>query len=130
MASVIDRMIEVPDAASVAACLWLERLIGRRCGPSTGTNLIGALQLATELTANGESGSIATLICDGGERYVDTIYDAAWRTSRGLDLAPWMARFDAFASGATWRPPPLKQAAPGEPVAGDHASERFRSYVI
>jgi hypothetical protein len=91
---------------------------------------MGALHLAAELTANGESGSIATLICDGGERYVDTIYDAAWRMSCGLDLAPWTARFEAFASGGAWRRAPLKQAVHSEPLAVNHPAERFRSYVI
>jgi cysteine synthase A len=87
--TVIDRMIRVPDAASVAATLWLERWLGRRCGPSTGTNLIGALALADELAGAGRRGAIAALICDAGERYAETIYDPAWRTAQGLDLAPW-----------------------------------------
>lgn len=96
--SVIDRMIEVPDAASVAAARWLERVLGRRCGPSTGTNIIGALTLAREMQAQGRGGSIATMICDPGERYQDTIYNDAWVAERGLDLAPYghaLARFDA-----------------------------------
>jgi cysteine synthase A len=75
---VIDHMIRVPDAASIATMLWLEGLIGRKAGPSTGTNLWGALQLAHEMPGKGEGGSIVTVLCDSGERYLDTCYDADW----------------------------------------------------
>lgn len=42
--AVIDRMVRVPDAASFAALRYLERHLGRRCGGSTGTNLIAQLR--------------------------------------------------------------------------------------
>jgi len=67
---VIDAMMQVPDAASVATILWLERLIGRKAGASTGTNLWGALKVARDMVDRGETGSIVTLLCDGGERYL------------------------------------------------------------
>ena len=40
----IDRMMKVPDAASVAAVRALEQAIGRKAGGSTGTGLWSALQ--------------------------------------------------------------------------------------
>lgn len=76
--SVIDRMIEVADADSFAAALWLSDRLGRPVGPSTGTNLVGVLALAKELHAAGEAGSIVTLICDNGERYRDTLFNPQW----------------------------------------------------
>ncbi len=75
---VVDHMLKVPDAASIATIYWLEQLIGRKAGPSTGTNLYGALELATQMQDAGEQGSIVTLLCDGGERYLDTYYDHNW----------------------------------------------------
>ncbi|MDO6562165.1 PLP-dependent cysteine synthase family protein [Amphritea sp. 1_MG-2023] len=75
---VIDRMMTVPDAASVAAMYWLEPLLGRKVGASTGTNLWGMLTLAAEMQQRDEHGSLVTLICDSGERYLDSYYDAAW----------------------------------------------------
>lgn len=57
---VIDHMIQVPDAASVATMLWLEKLIGRKTGPSTGTNLWGALKSAQDMMQAGRQGSIVT----------------------------------------------------------------------
>lgn len=77
---VIDSMMQVPDAASVATILWLEKRIGRKAGPSTGTNLWGALQVAHTMREAGETGSIVTLMCDSGERYLDTYYNPDWVT--------------------------------------------------
>lgn len=76
--TVIDRMIEVADVASVAAMQELSRLLGRRVGPSTGTNLVGMLTLAHEMLARGEQGSILSLLCDSGERYLPTYHNAEW----------------------------------------------------
>lgn len=95
---VIDRMIHVPDAASVATVHWLERQIGRKCGGSTGTNLFGAFTLAQEMMAAGERGSIVTLICDPGERYLGTIYNAEWIAAQGFDLAFHGDMLDRFAA--------------------------------
>ena len=71
-------MIKVPDAASIATIYWLEQLIGRKVGPSTGTNLFGILNIAEKMHQNGETGSLVTLLCDSGDRYLDTYYDAQW----------------------------------------------------
>jgi len=94
--SVVDRMIRAPDAASIAAIHWLETVIGRKCGGSTGTNVYGALTLAEETIAEGRAGSIVTLVCDPGERYLGTYYDADWIAGEGLDPRPcrdWLERF-------------------------------------
>ena len=82
---VIDRMLRVPDAMSFAAALDLSQRLGRRVGPSTGTNFAGALHLARGMAARGETGSIATLICDAGERYDDTLFAPGWLAAQGLD---------------------------------------------
>ncbi|WP_020393963.1 PLP-dependent cysteine synthase family protein [Thiolinea disciformis] len=76
--SVIDEMRHIPDAASIATMYWLEQRLGRKVGPSTGTNLYGVLQLAREMRESGKQGSIVTLLCDSGERYLETYYNPAW----------------------------------------------------
>ena len=53
---VVDRMIAVPDAASVAAMRWCTALLDRQVGGSTGTNLWGAVQLIAEMVAAGRAG--------------------------------------------------------------------------
>lgn len=95
--SVIDRMIKVPDAASMATLRWLETLIGRKAGGSTGTNLWGALQLATEMTERGESGSIVTVLCDNGERYLDTYHNDTWVAQYIGDLTRWSKQLPTLA---------------------------------
>lgn len=93
---VINRMIKVPDAASVATILWLESLIGRKAGASTGTNLWGALQAAVEMMEAGEEGSIVTLMCDGGDRYLDTYYNSDWVVEHIGDIAPYMDQLNRW----------------------------------
>nr|WP_136251963.1 PLP-dependent cysteine synthase family protein [Ningiella ruwaisensis] len=81
IASVIDEMQHVPDTLSVATMLYLESVLGRKVGPSTGTNVFGAITKALNMEKAGLKGSIVTLLCDSGERYLDTYYDAAWIAS-------------------------------------------------
>ena len=90
--TVVDEVIPVPDAASLGAIRWLERVLGRRVGGSTGTNLCAALELAHRMHARGERGSLVTLICDGGERYADTCWSDDWLAREGLDVAPHVER--------------------------------------
>ena len=80
---VVDRMIQVPDAASFVHARWGSERLGRHIGASTGTNLVGALRVARELAATG--GSVVTLLCDGGDRYADTLHDDGWWTRRDAE---------------------------------------------
>lgn len=100
--SVVDRMFRVPDAASLAATRHLERVTGRRAGGSTGTNLWGAFRLVAEMRAEGRTGSVVTLLCDGGERYADTYFADEWVAARGLDLAPATAVLEEFTATGRW----------------------------
>ena len=89
MPGVVERMMAVPDAASVATARALEPVLGRRVGASTGTNVWGALTLADQMHERGEAGSIVTLLCDSGERYAQTYFDDAWLAEQGLDITPY-----------------------------------------
>ena len=100
--SVVDRMLLVPDAASVAAMRFLTERTGLRGGGSTGTNLYGVLRLACEMAASGERGSIVSLLCDGSERYAGTYRDDAWVTARGWDLEPHLAVLRRAWEDGTW----------------------------
>ncbi len=98
---VVDAVVEVDDAAAIAAALQLEDLLGTRYGGSSGVNLIGCLELATAMRERGETGSIVSLLCDRGKRYQETLFDPDWRHAHGLDIAPWQAKLRAaLASGA------------------------------
>ncbi|MBU2898011.1 PLP-dependent cysteine synthase family protein [Vibrio hepatarius] len=93
---VIDEMRTIPDAASVATAHWLEKILSRKVGASTGTNLYGALQLASEMKYRGETGSIVTLLCDSGERYLDTYFDTNWIKQNVGDLQPYLKKLSQF----------------------------------
>jgi cysteine synthase len=102
LCDVIDRVLRVPDAATVAAVRFLERVLGRRCGGSTGTNLWGALVLADEMQRAGQRGSIVTLLCDPGDRYAHTYFDDGWVKAQGLDPGPYARVLDHFAETGVW----------------------------
>ena len=92
MPDVIDEMIQVPDLASIAAMRWLVQQTGRQTGPSTGTNLWGAMRVAIKMKAKGETGSIVTLLCDGGERYLHTYHNDDWVTEHLGDPAVYQSQ--------------------------------------
>ena len=92
-------MIEVPNVDSVAAMRALSRLLGRKVGPSTGTNFIGMLALAGEMRAAGEQGSILSLLCDAGERYLPSYHDAGLG---GAELRRLQRGRAARADSARW----------------------------
>ncbi|MBE0370502.1 PLP-dependent cysteine synthase family protein [Pseudoalteromonas sp. MMG013] len=77
---VVDEMLKVPDQASIAAMHWLSAQLGRKVGPSSGTNIWGVLHLADRMKRQGETGAIVSLICDSGERYLNTYYNDQWVT--------------------------------------------------
>ena len=94
--SVVDRMLEVSDLDSVAAMRVLSELLGRKVGPSTGTNFVGMLSLASEMRTQGQQGSIVSLLCDAGERYLPSYFDAAWVQRKLGDCAPAQQRIAAL----------------------------------
>jgi cysteine synthase A len=88
MPQVLDAMCKVPDALSLAAMHYLAQRLNRRVGASSGTNLIGALLAARQMVEAGQSGSVVTILCDGGERYATSYYCDIWLAEQGYDLAP------------------------------------------
>lgn len=94
--TLVDRMEEVADDDSVAAMRALSALLGRRVGPSTGTNFVAMLRLAQEMRTQGQQGSILSLLCDAGERYLPTYHDDAWVQRCLGDCAAAHARLQAL----------------------------------
>ncbi|HJQ07800.1 MAG TPA: PLP-dependent cysteine synthase family protein [Nocardioides sp.] len=95
---VVDDMVRVPDAASIATMRWLSERLGRKVGPSTGTNVWAALGVMASMRSRGVEGSVVTLLCDAGERYLSSYYDDRWVAAKGIELAPYetaLATYDA-----------------------------------
>ena len=93
---VVDRMMKIPDAATIAAMNVLSRRLRRAVGGSTGTNFLALCRLASDMREAGQTGSLVTLICDSGERYRQTYYEPTWLAGRGLDPAPFEAALSSF----------------------------------
>ncbi|WP_279102687.1 PLP-dependent cysteine synthase family protein [Gordonia bronchialis] len=102
VSQVIDRMIGVPDEASIATARCVSDRLGRRVGGSTGTNMWGAFALVAEMVRDRRAGSVVTLLCDPGDRYGTTYFDDDWLTGAGFDLAPATAILDEFFATGTW----------------------------
>jgi cysteine synthase A len=98
----VDRMMKVPDAASVAAVRLLEETIGRKAGGSTGTGLWSALKIVAEMHAAGRRGSVVTLLCDPGDRYLDKYYSDSWLAEQGLDVTPYAATLAGMLETGRW----------------------------
>lgn len=102
VASVVDNMIKVSDEASLATIHFLQRLLHRRCGGSTGTNLYAAFELIAQMHAAGDVGSVVSMICDDGERYAHSYYDEEWLAANGFDLDLQMAHLEEFYKDGAW----------------------------
>ncbi|GAA4363508.1 PLP-dependent cysteine synthase family protein [Paeniglutamicibacter cryotolerans] len=100
--SVIDAIHTVPDGAAVAAMRHLQEWAGLGAGPSTGTNLWLTWQLIASMRAEGRTGSVVSLICDGSERYADTYGQDSWLAAGGIDPAPYTGVIDAFLETGVW----------------------------
>jgi len=87
-------MVKVPDDLSLAAMRLVGQQLSRRVGGSTGTNIIGVLHAANAMRARGQSGSIVTVLCDGGDRYSHSYYNQQWYRVQGIDIAA--AALDVF----------------------------------
>ena len=96
ISSVVDNMVKVPDAASYATIHFMEKLLNRRCGGSTGTNLYAAFQIISDLNARNQQGSVVSMICDAGERYLNTYYNNNWLEENGFDTAPFQRQLEKF----------------------------------
>ncbi|MBO2456204.1 PLP-dependent cysteine synthase family protein [Actinomadura violacea] len=95
-ASLVDLVVPVPDAASIAGMRILQEVAGVCAGPSTGTALWAAFHLVAKMRRERRPGAIGMLICDDGALYKNTYYSEAWLDSKGLDPLPWVGAFRRF----------------------------------
>ena len=60
----------------------------------------------TELAEAGESGSVVSMICDPGERYLHSYYSDDWVAAQGLELGPYLEQLTYFRDNGML--PPLR----------------------
>ncbi|MGR6912836.1 PLP-dependent cysteine synthase family protein [[Actinomadura] parvosata] len=85
-ADLVDLVVPVADAASMAAARLLREVTGLAVGASSGTALWAALELVERMRARGESGTVVSLIGDANERHLVTCHDDGWVKAKGLDV--------------------------------------------
>jgi cysteine synthase B len=68
-ADCVDAIISMPTEEGWEATEQLKAAEGLFVGHSAGANVAGALRIARELHSRGETGCIATVLCDRGDRY-------------------------------------------------------------
>ena len=99
---IIDDMIRVKHVQSFAALKFLEKYTGRKLGGSTGTNFYAAVQIVAEMAKQGQEGSILTLICDSGDRYLETYYNPQWLNTNGYYINDYVEQLETFYKTAKW----------------------------
>lgn len=99
---VIDHMIKIPDAASIAAMHVLSDRLFRRVGGSTGTNFFGLCWIAAAMMKEGKEGSLVSLICDSGDRYAATYYNPDWLAKNNIDITPYRDMLETFIDSGTF----------------------------
>lgn len=92
----VDVVRTVPDGASVAAMRFLSDRLGQLVGGSTGTGLWAAFELISTMVANGDRGSLVTVICDQGDRYLDTYYNEQWLATKNVDVEGYTRQIQDF----------------------------------
>jgi cystathionine beta-synthase len=79
--SLIDEGVQVADVDAFATA----RVVARRTGLLIGGSSGGAVHVALKRMATVPEGStVVVLVCDAGEKYLDTVFDDDWMSDRGL----------------------------------------------
>ncbi|RUW37816.1 cysteine synthase family protein [Mesorhizobium sp. M1E.F.Ca.ET.041.01.1.1] len=77
----IDEGVQVTDAQAFETARYIARRKGLLVGGSTG----GAIYKALEFIASGKlTGTVVTIVIDGGEKYLRTVFDDDWMAKRFL----------------------------------------------
>lgn len=89
----IDTQFRISDPEGLD---WVARLLreeGLCLGLSSGINVAGAVALGRKLLSEGrEAPRIVTILCDSGLRYLSTLYNPQWLSSKGLPVFDWLTR--------------------------------------
>ena len=89
-----DMAYRIPDAEALPIVFDLVREEGLCMGGSTGINIAGAIRMAREM---GPGHTIATILCDYGNRYQSKLFNPQFLRSKDLPVPDWIenpAEFD------------------------------------
>ncbi|MBE7218469.1 MAG: cysteine synthase A [Caulobacteraceae bacterium] len=83
----VDFACHVPDTEALEAVFDLAEHEGLLLGGSAGVNVAGAIRMARAL---GPGHTVATVLCDGGQRYQSKLFNPAFLRERGLPVPAWL----------------------------------------
>src|SRR5262249_45044145 len=84
----IDDAVQIDDQTALQILFRLLKEEGLYLGGSSGINVAAAVQVAREM---GRGHTIATVLCDGGDRYHSRLYNPTWLREKGLPVPSWFA---------------------------------------
>ncbi|MFI8363398.1 PLP-dependent cysteine synthase family protein [Streptomyces sp. NPDC085612] len=79
--ALIDRGVKASDSEAFETCRHLARNFGILIGGSAGGVVYKALEQARSA---GPGSTIVVLVCDGGDKYLDTVFNDDWMAAHGL----------------------------------------------
>ncbi|NNE78722.1 MAG: cysteine synthase A [Silicimonas sp.] len=82
-----DFVYKVPDREALPVAFDLLQTEGLCLGGSTGINVAGAMRLAREM---GPGHTIATVLCDYGNRYQSKMFNPDFLRDKGLPVPAWL----------------------------------------
>ncbi len=88
----VDAAFRIPDEEAIPLLFDVLEHEGLCLGPSSGTNIAGAIRLARQL---GPGKTIVTILADYGTRYQSKLYNPEFLRSKGLPVPAWLERTDA-----------------------------------
>ncbi|STX28806.1 cystathionine beta-synthase [Legionella beliardensis] len=100
--NVISHMMKIPDAGSIAALHFLEKLTGLRFGASTGTTLYGSFKLIANLLQENKPGSLVAIAGDSGHLYNETYYNQDWLKEKNINIDPYLEQIWNFYDTGEW----------------------------
>jgi len=83
----LDEAFRVTDEEALDAVFNMVMHDGFVLGGSSGINVAGAIKLGRQL---GPDAVVATILCDGGQRYQSKIFNPAFLRDKGLPTPPWL----------------------------------------
>ncbi|MFR9754009.1 PLP-dependent cysteine synthase family protein [Nocardia sp. 004] len=79
--ALLDEGVQVSDVAAFATARAVAGELGLLLGGSAGGSVHAAL---TRLADFPPGSTVVTIVCDGGEKYLDTVFDEEWMNDRDL----------------------------------------------
>lgn len=58
--------------------------------------MFAVLQLLSQSYSADRHLVMLSMICDSGDRYIDTYFNSEWLEDKGIDIAPYMDQLDHF----------------------------------